>query len=296
MLGQLTRQDQSDSSLDLSGGDGGLLVVGSQLGGLGGDSLEDVVHERVHDGHGLLGNTGVRVGLLQDLVDVGGVCLLSGLGSLLGVGGGGGLLAGWLLLGWCLGCYFLFCLWCHCVCGCAGEVGLVYVREAKGRERSETRRDEMSARGEEAEENSQQRQTGFTSCFIQSTLSGSSSVLVVSTPSWASACWCFNNNNTEQRRACQSETGVEPEKKRDGERAQPAHDLSSCRVNFRPAAILCKYTVHWGIRAWCTHYTVRHVDARNRNLHDTAPSEPVPDLLRRDKQTGNPTARACVLR
>lgn len=38
--------------LDLPGGDGGLLVVGSELGGLGGDALEDVVDERVQDGHG----------------------------------------------------------------------------------------------------------------------------------------------------------------------------------------------------------------------------------------------------
>ena len=42
MLGQFTWQDQSDRCLDLSGRDCGLLVVGSQLGSLGGNALEDI--------------------------------------------------------------------------------------------------------------------------------------------------------------------------------------------------------------------------------------------------------------
>ena len=42
MLGEFTGEDKPDGSLDLTGVDGGLLVVGSQLGGLGGDALEDV--------------------------------------------------------------------------------------------------------------------------------------------------------------------------------------------------------------------------------------------------------------
>lgn len=42
MLGQLTGEDQTHRSLDLSGRDGGLLVVGGQLGGLSGNALEDV--------------------------------------------------------------------------------------------------------------------------------------------------------------------------------------------------------------------------------------------------------------
>lgn len=42
MLGQLTRKDETDRSLDLSGRDGGLLVVGGKLGGLGGNALEDI--------------------------------------------------------------------------------------------------------------------------------------------------------------------------------------------------------------------------------------------------------------
>lgn len=99
VLGQLSGQDESDSGLDLSRSDGGLLGVGGQLGGLGGDSLEDIVDKGVHDGHGSGGDTGIGVGLLQHLVDVRRVGLLSGLGSLLLLsGGGGGLLASLLLL------------------------------------------------------------------------------------------------------------------------------------------------------------------------------------------------------
>ena len=40
---------------------------------LGSESLEDVVDEGVHDGHGLGGNAGIRVNLLQHLIDVDGV-------------------------------------------------------------------------------------------------------------------------------------------------------------------------------------------------------------------------------
>lgn len=42
VLGKLTREDEADRGLDLARGDGGLLVVGSKLGGLGCDALEDV--------------------------------------------------------------------------------------------------------------------------------------------------------------------------------------------------------------------------------------------------------------
>ena len=42
MLGKLTREDETNRGLDLSGRDGGLLVVGGKLGGLGCDALEDV--------------------------------------------------------------------------------------------------------------------------------------------------------------------------------------------------------------------------------------------------------------
>lgn len=42
MLGQLTGEDEADRGLDLPGRDSGLLVVSSQLGGLGSDTLENV--------------------------------------------------------------------------------------------------------------------------------------------------------------------------------------------------------------------------------------------------------------
>lgn len=99
MLGQLTGQDETDRGLDLARGDGGLLVVGSKLGSLRGDALEDIVDEGVEDRHGAVGDTSVRVDLLQDLVNVGGVGLLARLGALLLVARSGGLLAGILLLG-----------------------------------------------------------------------------------------------------------------------------------------------------------------------------------------------------
>ena len=97
MLGQLSGKEKSDSGLDLSGGDGGPLVVVSQSGSLSSDSLEDIVDEAVHDAHGLAGDTSVGVHLFQDFVDVDGVGFppppLSLLvPSTLGLGLGGGLL------------------------------------------------------------------------------------------------------------------------------------------------------------------------------------------------------------
>ena len=53
VLGKFTRQQKPYGSLDLPGGDGRPLVVVGQAGGFGGDALKDVIHEGVHDGHGL---------------------------------------------------------------------------------------------------------------------------------------------------------------------------------------------------------------------------------------------------
>ena len=61
VLGQLTGQEETDSGLDLSAGDGGPSVVVGQTGGLSGDTLEDVIHEGVHDRHGLAAYTSVRL-------------------------------------------------------------------------------------------------------------------------------------------------------------------------------------------------------------------------------------------
>ena len=69
MLGQFTRQDQSNGRLDFSGRHGRLLVVSGQLGGFSRDLFEDVVDEGVHDAIALR-RCRSPVHLLQDLVDV----------------------------------------------------------------------------------------------------------------------------------------------------------------------------------------------------------------------------------
>ena len=92
VLGQLSGQQQAHGSLDLPTGDGVLLVVVGQAGGLPGDALKDIIHEGVHDAHGLAGDACLGVDLLQDLVDVDGVALLAPPVALL-------VLPGWLGLG-----------------------------------------------------------------------------------------------------------------------------------------------------------------------------------------------------
>ena len=76
MFGQFTWKEKSDSGLDFTRADGASLVVMGQSGSFGGDSFEDVVDERVHDGHGFGGDSGVWVDLLQDFVDVDGEAFL----------------------------------------------------------------------------------------------------------------------------------------------------------------------------------------------------------------------------
>ena len=76
MLGQFTRQKETDCSLDLPAGDGGALVVVGQSGSLSRDSLEDIVDKGVHDRHGLAADASVGVHLLQHLVDVDGIAFL----------------------------------------------------------------------------------------------------------------------------------------------------------------------------------------------------------------------------
>ena len=97
VLGELTREDEADRGLDLAAGEGRLLVVAGQAAGLHADALEHVVDERVHDRHAALGDAGLRVDLLEDLVDVDRVALDAAAAA----GGGAALLAG--LLGGSLG-------------------------------------------------------------------------------------------------------------------------------------------------------------------------------------------------
>ena len=51
VLGQLSGEKEPDCSLDLSAGDGRSLVVVGKTRSFTGDSLKDIVHERVHDRH-----------------------------------------------------------------------------------------------------------------------------------------------------------------------------------------------------------------------------------------------------
>ena len=53
MLGKLTREEEPDSSLDFTRGDGGPLVVVGQTGSLSSDSLKEIIDKAVHDAHGL---------------------------------------------------------------------------------------------------------------------------------------------------------------------------------------------------------------------------------------------------
>lgn len=97
VLAQLSGEDQTSGSLDLTGRDGGATVDSSELGSFGSKTLKDILDKGVEDGHGLVADTSVGVDLLQDTVDVGGVCLLADLGALLLVtrlGGLGSLLGG----------------------------------------------------------------------------------------------------------------------------------------------------------------------------------------------------------
>ena len=88
VLGEFAGEHEADSRLDLAGRDGVALVVAGQTTTLRGDALENVVHKRVHDDHGLLGHTSVGVHLLQDLVQVRGV-RLGALGAALAALGAG---------------------------------------------------------------------------------------------------------------------------------------------------------------------------------------------------------------
>ena len=85
VLGKLTREDEADSSLNLARRDCRLLGVRSKFcdasekaerwkrlrtGCLSGNALENVVDKRVEDGHGLVGDTGIGVDLLEDCCEL----------------------------------------------------------------------------------------------------------------------------------------------------------------------------------------------------------------------------------
>ena len=81
VLRELTRENQTHRRLDLTRRDRALLVVAGKLRGLRGNALENILHKRVQNSHGLVRDTRVRVDLLQDTVDVGRVSLLSNLAA-----------------------------------------------------------------------------------------------------------------------------------------------------------------------------------------------------------------------
>ena len=70
VLGEFTRQDQSDGSLHLPRGQSPLLAVAAQTTSLTSDTVEGILHQVVHDSHGSLADTSLRVHLLQNLHDV----------------------------------------------------------------------------------------------------------------------------------------------------------------------------------------------------------------------------------
>lgn len=96
MLGKFTCEQQLHSSLNVLGGQSGLLGEEGQLSGLIHDSLKEVRHNLVALGHSFLGDSEFRLHLLHDSEDVElerlGVSELEVLLLLLGVLFPGGLL------------------------------------------------------------------------------------------------------------------------------------------------------------------------------------------------------------
>lgn len=81
VFSQLSWKQQADRGLNFPGGNGGPPVVKSQTRRFGRAALKDVIHEGVHDAHGLRRNSSVRMHLLQDFVHIDGVTFLSVLPS-----------------------------------------------------------------------------------------------------------------------------------------------------------------------------------------------------------------------
>jgi len=102
VLGELTWEEELDSSLDLSGGESVLAVVADEAGGFLSNLFEDVVDERVHDAHGSLADAGVLVDLLENSVDVDREGLSSASAGSSSLGGLNSLaLGGWFACGFC---------------------------------------------------------------------------------------------------------------------------------------------------------------------------------------------------
>lgn len=70
VLGQFTRQQQTNSGLNFPTGDGRSFVVVSQTRCFGSNAFENIINKTVHDTHGFARNTSVWMHLLQHFVDV----------------------------------------------------------------------------------------------------------------------------------------------------------------------------------------------------------------------------------
>ena len=68
--GEFSGEDELDSRLNFSGRESSSFVESDEFWSFGGNSVESIMNERVHDVHGFLGDTDVGVYLLEDLVDV----------------------------------------------------------------------------------------------------------------------------------------------------------------------------------------------------------------------------------
>ena len=101
MLCELTRKKELHSSLNLSGGESVLLIVSNELASFQSNSLIKIHNERVHDIHSFLADTGFRMDLSEDSVDINAEGFLSS--SLWGLLITRGL---WSLLLLLLGCSF----------------------------------------------------------------------------------------------------------------------------------------------------------------------------------------------
>ena len=70
--GEFSWEDELDSRLNFSWGKSSSFVESNKLWSFSGNSVEGIMDERVHNVHGLFGNTNVWVDLLKDFVDIDG--------------------------------------------------------------------------------------------------------------------------------------------------------------------------------------------------------------------------------
>jgi len=110
MLSEFSRQQETNSGLDLSASDSVLLHTTQKHANNSAHLSSEPVDEGVHDAHSILANSSVGMNLLQNLVDVGlvGTIVTLGVATLALTG----LLSRGLALRWCLGCHCLYVVFC----------------------------------------------------------------------------------------------------------------------------------------------------------------------------------------